>query len=167
MQKGKEMKKLIAIAAAAAAILTGCITAPKGTTGYYAGMTIHQSYTKIAEKQSDAFKQTVEALWADIDKIETNQDLFNVYTRIADHFDALIQAKGLDKKQVTVLKVLRKVVDTAITRALDDKIESARRENALKWLRQLREGIRIMRKLEAGEEVTLPDNECEDCYLEA
>ena len=161
------MKKLIAIAAAAAAILTGCITAPKGTTGYYAGMTIHQSYTKIAEKQSDAFKQTVEALWADIDKIETNQDLFNVYTRIADHFDALIQAKGLDKKQVTVLKVLRKVVDTAITRALDDKIESARRENALKWLRQLREGIRIMRKLEAGEEVTLPDNECEDCYLEA
>ena len=167
MQKGKEMKKLIAIAAVAAAVLTGCITAPKGTTGYYAGMTIHQSYTKIAEKQSDAFKQTVEMLWADIDKIETNQDLFNVYTRIADHFDALIQAKGLDKKQVTVLKVLRKVVDTAITRALDDKIESARRENALKWLRQLREGIRIMRKLEAGEEVTLPDNECEDCYLEA
>ena len=161
------MKKLIAIAVTAAAILTGCITAPKGTTGYYAGMTIHQSYTKIAEKQSDAFKQTVEMLWADIDKIETNQDLFNVYTRIADHFDALIQAKGLDKKQVTVLKVLRKVVDTAITRALDDKIESARRENALKWLRQLREGIRIMRKLEAGEEVTLPDNECEDCYLEA
>jgi len=161
------MKKLIAIAATAAAVLTGCITAPKGTTGYYAGMTIHQSYTKIAEKQSDAFKQTVEALWADIDKIDTNQDLFNVYTRIADHFDALIQAKGLDKKQVTVLKVLRKVVDIAIARALDDKIESARRENALKWLRQLREGIRIMRKLEAGEEVTLPDNECEDCYLEA
>lgn len=161
------MKKLIAIAATAAAVLTGCITAPKGTTGYYAGMTIHQSYTKIAEKQSDAFKQTVEALWADIDKIDTNQDLFNVYTRIADHFDALIQAKGLDKKQVTVLKVLRKVVDIAITRALDDKIESSRRENALKWLRQLREGIRIMRKLEAGEEVTLPDNECEDCYLEA
>lgn len=161
------MKKLIAIAVTAAAVLTGCITAPKGTTGYYAGMTIHQSYTKIAEKQSDAFKQTVEMLWADIDKIETNQDLFNVYTRIADHFDALIQAKGLDKKQVTVLKVLRKVVDTAISRALDDKIESARRENALKWLRQLREGIRIMRKLEAGEEVTLPDNECEDCYLEA
>ena len=161
------MKKIIAMAAVAASVLTGCVTAPKGTTGYYAGMTIHQSYTKIAEKQSDAFKQTVESLWADIDKIETNQDLFNVYTRIADHFDALIQAKGLDKKQVTVLKVLRKVVDTAITRALDDKIESARRENALKWLRQLREGIRIMRKLEAGEEVTLPDNECEDCYLEA
>ena len=161
------MKKLIAIAAVAAAVLTGCITVPKGTTGYYTGMTIHQSYTKIAEKQSDAFKQTVEALWADIDKIETNQDLFNVYTRIADHFDVLIQAKGLDKKQITVLKVLRKVVDTAISRALDDKIESTRRENALKWLRQLREGIRIMRKLEAGEEVTLPDNECEDCYLEA
>ena len=161
------MKKIIAMAAVAASVLTGCVTAPKGTTGYYAGMTIHQSYTKIAEKQSDAFKQTVESLWADIDKIETNQDLFNVYTRIADHFDALIQAKGLDKKQVTVLKVLRKVVDTAITRALDDKIESARRETALKWLRQLREGIRIMRKLEAGEEVTLPDNECEDCYLEA
>lgn len=160
------MKKLIAIAVTAAALLTGCTTTPNGTTGYYAGMTIHQSYTKIAEKQSDAFKQTVEALWVDIDKIETNQDLFNMYTRIADHFDALIQAKGLDKKQVTVLKVLRKVVDTAIARALDDRIESARRENALKWLRQLREGIRIMRKLEAGEEVTLPDNECEDCYLE-
>lgn len=161
------MKKLIAIAAVAAAVLTGCVTAPNGATGYYAGMTIHQSYTKIAEKQSAAFKQTVESLWSDIDKIETNQDLFNVYTRIADHFDALIQAKGLDKKSVTVLKVLRKVVDIAITRALDDKIESERRENALKWLRQLRDGIRIMRKLEAGEEVTLPDNECEDCHLES
>lgn len=161
------MKKLIAIAAiAASVVLTGCISAPKGTGGYYAGMTIHQSYTKIAEKQSEEFKQNVEALWAEIDKVETTKDLFTVYTRIADHFDALIQAKGLDKKQVTVIKVLRKVVDTAIARALDDKIESERRENALKWLRQLREGIRIMRKLEAGEEVTLPDNECEDCYLE-
>lgn len=160
------MKKIIAVAAVAASVLTGCITAPKGTNGYYAGMTIHQCYTKIAEKQSAEFNQNVEALWADIDKIETTQDLFNVYTRIADHFDALIQAKGLDKKQITVIKALRKVVDIAISRALDDKIKSERRENALKWLRQLREGIRIMRKLEAGEEVTLPDNECEDCCLD-
>lgn len=160
------MKKLIAIAVVSAAVLMGCTTVPKGTSGYYAGMTIHQSYTKIAEKQSDAFKQTVESLWADIDKIETTQDLFNLYTRIANNFDALIQAKGLDKKSVTVLKALRKVVDVAITCALDEKIESGRRDNALKWLRQLRDGIRIMRKLEAGEEVTLPDNECEDCYLE-
>ena len=159
------MKKIIAIAAVAVSILTGCVSAPKGTSGYYAGMTIHQSYTKIAEKQGEEFKQNVEALWADIDKIETTQDLFTVYTRIADHFDAIIQAKDLSKKQATVIKVLRKVVDIAISRALDDKIESERRENALKWLRQLREGIRIMRKLEAGEEVALPDNECEDCYL--
>lgn len=161
------MKKFIAIAVVAAAVLMGCSTVPKGTNGYYAGMTIHQSYTKIAEKQSDAFKQTVESLWADIDKIETNQDLFNLYTRIADHFDALIQANGLDKKSVTVLKVLRNVVDITITRALDDKIESERRDNALEWLRQLRDGIRVMRKLEAGEEVTLPDNECEDCCSES
>ena len=54
------MKKLIAIAVVSAAVLMGCTTVPKGTSGYYAGMTIHQSYTKIAEKQSDAFHELLE-----------------------------------------------------------------------------------------------------------
>lgn len=159
------MKKLIAIVAVATSVLTGCSHYPKGTTGYYTGMTIHQSYTKIADKQSDVFKQTVESLWEDIDKIESAEDLLGMYTRIANHFDTLIQSKDLNKKQITVIKVLRNVVDTTMARALDTTIANERRDNALEWLRQLREGIRIMRKLETGEEVALPDNECVDCNL--
>ena len=125
------MKKLFAIAAVAAlALCTGCKSVPKGSSGYYAGATIHQGYTKIADKLGPEFKDKVEALWVEVDAI---------------------------KSQITVIKALRKLADNAVAAALDKDLKSEKRDNAIEWLRQLREGIRVMRKLEAGEEVALPD----------
>ena len=152
------MKKLFAIAAVAAlALCTGCKSVPKGSSGYYAGATIHQGYTKIADKLGPEFKDKVEALWVEVDAIETIDQLYPVYTKIADQIDALLQEKELSKSQITVIKALRKLADKAVAAALDKDLKSEKRDNAIEWLRQLREGIRVMRKLEAGEEVALPD----------
>lgn len=146
---------------------TGCTTTVTNNTGtaVWAGVTTHQVYTKVAEKQGAAITNEIEALWVEIDSVKTPMELTNVYAHVANSIDTLIQKKSLTDKQTKILKILRKVLDKVVARALSE--DSVARDNAIKWLKYYREGIRLMRKLENGEEIPeeTVDAICDDCAI--
>ena len=160
----KTLKMTLAMAVTAIAMtvgLVGCKTSVNPNTATWAGMAIHQAYTKIAATQDAQFKADIEELWAAIDQVETLEGLTNVYTLVANKIDALIMQKGLTDKQIKTIKILRKVIDKAVAQALSN--DKAKQSKAIEWLVKFRDGIRLMRQMENGEDIVIPSTDCDDC----
>lgn len=151
------MKKLIACAAVAAALvgITGCKSASTTTPGEYVGMTIHEIYTAIAEKQSAEFRAYVEALWVEIDKMEDATQIEGVYAKLTVIFDKICDAPSLNTKQKALIAVVRKAIDKAVINAL--KKEAKKHDKAVAWLAAVREGIRIMRDIHGADDAKLEE----------
>ena len=129
--------KMIIVAAIAAVAIVGCTTTYQGTV---AGSLLYKGYVKMAEKQGEAFTQKVQKVWNIVNAIETAEELSTAYQQISAGLDEIIADTKLKDWQKKVFTQVREMLDKAIVKQIDDKIET--NKGAIEFLVAARAEIR-------------------------
>ena len=127
-----------------AALFTGCSSNPftPEVSGVFAGKALYLVYTRNIDKQPAEVKQKIEALWAEINKVEDVSDLAIVRTLVDERFEAILADSSLTESDQAVLMVIRNEICRKLDEVINSKLSS--NKEGLEFLVGVRQGVNEM-----------------------
>jgi len=127
-----------------AAFLSGCAGSPftPEVSGVFAGKALYLVYTRNIDKQPAEVKQNIEALWAEINKVENVSDLAVVRTLVDERFEAILADSKLTEADRAVLGVIKDEICRKLDEVINSKLSS--NKEGLEFLIGVRQGVNEM-----------------------
>ena len=127
-----------------AAFLSGCAGSPftPEVSGVFAGKALYLVYTRNIDKQPAEVKQKIEALWAEINKVEDVSDLAVVRTLVDERFEAILADSKLTEADRAVLGVIKDEICRKLDEVINAKLTS--NKEGLEFLVGVRQGVNEM-----------------------
>lgn len=127
-----------------AAFLSGCAGSPftPEVSGVFAGKALYLVYTRNIDKQPAEVKQNIEALWAEINKVEDVSDLAVVRTLMDERFEAILADSKLTEADRAVLGVIKDEICRKLDEVINSKLSS--NKEGLEFLIGVRQGVNEM-----------------------
>ena len=138
------MKPWYLLFMAVAAFLTGCAGSPftPEVSGVFAGKALYLVYTRNIDKQPAEVKQKIEALWAEINKVEDVSDLAVVRTLVEERFDVILADSKLTESDKVILTLVKDDIVRKLDSVINDK--AASNKEGLAFLIGVRKGVNEM-----------------------
>lgn len=142
------MKHIIVLVVALFTVLvvgTGCssIFTPSNM-GNATGRAVYLGYVKVAEGKDKAFTEKVNALWTEVNKLETIDDLVSSADKLSTSFDSVIESKELSDGDRESLKALKAMVIDKVKEVMNSTFTS--NTEAIDFLVGVRAGVNAMIK---------------------
>ena len=127
-----------------AALFTGCSSNPftPEVSGVFAGKALYLVYTRNIDKQPAEVKQKIEALWAEINKVEDVSDLAVVRTLVEERFEVILADSKLTEADRAVLGVIKDEICRKLDEVINAKLTS--NKEGLEFLIGVRQGVNEM-----------------------
>ena len=127
-----------------ASFLSGCAGSPvtPEVSGDFAGKALYLVYTRNIDKQPAEVKQKIEALWAEINKVEDVSDLAVVRTLMDERFEAILADSKLTEADRAVLGVIKDEICRKLDEVINAKLTS--NKEGLEFLVGVRQGVNEM-----------------------
>lgn len=127
-----------------AAFLSGCAGSPftPEVSGVFAGKALYLVYTRNIDKQPAEVKQKIEALWAEINKVENVSDLAVVRTLVDERFEVILADSKLTEADRAVLGVIKDEICRKLDEVINSKLSS--NKEGLEFLIGVRQGVNEM-----------------------
>ena len=137
---------LIAILAVTITLVgcTGCTTTtitPKDA-GIAAGTAAYLGYERVAAKKDEEFQKKVANIWAQVNEIETVDDLVSKTDLLTVAFNEILEEKELSDADKALLIALEQLVLNKVKIIAAEKI--GEKEEAIQFLLGVREGVNNM-----------------------
>ena len=127
-----------------AALFTGCSSNPftPEVSGVFAGKALYLVYTRNIDKQPAEVKQKIEALWAEINKVEDVSDLAVVRTLVEERFEVILADSKLTESDKVILTLVKDDIVRKLDSVINDK--AASNKEGLAFLVGVKKGVNEM-----------------------
>lgn len=127
-----------------AALITGCSSNPfdAEVSGIFAGKALYAVYTRNIDKQPKTVKRKIDALWAEINKVEDVSDLAVVRTLVDERFKDILADSKLTESDKVILTLVKDDIVRKLDSVINDK--AASNKEGLAFLIGVRKGVNEM-----------------------
>lgn len=134
-------RMFVALCAVVACVtFSGCSSVfNANAAGQATGAAIYIGYTKVAENKDQSFKDKVNALWAEVNKLESIEDLVASADKLSASFDEVINSKEISDSDKATLLALKSSVTEKVKAVMNETFTS--NSEAVEFLVGVRAGV--------------------------